>query len=85
MYDKEHREYLRRLRFNKFLVHLFQFLLILIFLYLWEYMSDNKIINSFIYSSPSRAIDSIYNLYLKGDLFYVGYDIRNFNCNYFMV
>ena len=69
MYDKEHKIYLRKLRLNKFLVHIFQLLIIIIFIFLWEYLSRNNIINSFIYSSPSKAFSTIYGLYLDGDLF----------------
>ena len=69
MYDKEHKDYLRKLRFNKFLVHLVQLLIIIVFLFLWEYLSSNNIINSFIYSSPSKAVKTIYGLYMDSNLF----------------
>ena len=69
MYEKEHKEYLRKIRFNKILVHIVQFLIIILFLFIWEYLSSNNIINSFVYSSPSKAFKTIYNLYLEGNLF----------------
>ena len=69
MYEKEHRNYLRKLRLNKFLVHIVQLLIIIIFIFLWEYLSSNGIINSFIYSSPSKAFNTIYGLYIDGNLF----------------
>ena len=69
MYEREHKEYLRKIRFNKILVHMVQFLIIIMFLFMWEYLSSNNIINSFIYSSPSKAFNTIYNLYLDGSLF----------------
>ena len=69
MYEKEHKEYLRKIRFNKILVHIVQFLIIILFLFVWEYLSSNNIINSFVYSSPSKAFKTIYNLYLDGNLF----------------
>jgi len=69
MYNKEHKDYLRKLIINKFLVHFVQLLIIIIFVFLWEYLSNNGIINSFIYSSPSKAVHTIYNLYLEGNLF----------------
>ena len=69
MYNKEHRDYLRRLRINKFLVHMFQLLIVIVFVFLWECLSSKGIINSFIYSSPSKAINTIYGLYLDGNLF----------------
>lgn len=69
MDNKEHREYLKKIRLNKFLVHIFQLLIVIIFLFMWEYLSSNNIINSFVYSSPSKAINTIYGLYLDGNLF----------------
>ena len=69
MCDKEHRDYLRKIRLNKLLVHMVQLLIIIVFIFLWEYLSRNNIINSFIYSSPSRAIKTIYGLYKESNLF----------------
>ena len=69
MYDKEHKEYLRKIRLNKLLVHIVQLLIIIVFIFLWEYLSSKGIINSFIYSSPSKAMNTIYKLYLDGNLF----------------
>ena len=69
MYDREHKEYLNKIRLNKFLVHLVQLLIIIVFIFLWEYLSSKNIINSFIYSSPSKAINTIYGLYVDGELF----------------
>ena len=69
MFEREHKEYLRKIRFNKILVHIVQFLIIILFLFMWEYLSSNNIINSFVYSSPSKAFKTIYSLYLDGSLF----------------
>jgi len=69
MYDSEHKKYLKKIKLNKFLIHMVQFLLIIGFLIIWECLSRNEIINSFIYSSPSRAIDTIYGLYMNDNLF----------------
>lgn len=69
MYEKEHKEYLRKIKIKNFLIHMVQLSIILIFIFLWEYLSSNGIINSFVYSSPSKAINTIYGLYLEGNLF----------------
>ncbi len=65
----EYKRYLRKKQMNNFLVHFIQIIIIIFFIFLWEYLSDKNIINSFIYSSPSRAIKTIYKLYLDGNLF----------------
>lgn len=69
MDNKEHKKYLKKLILNKILVHIIQISIIIIFIFLWEYLSKNNIINSFIYSSPSKAINTIYKLYLEENLF----------------
>ena len=69
MYDREHKEYLRKIRLYKLLIWIVQLLIVLGFIFIWEYLSNNGIINSFIYSSPSKAVGTIYQLYLDGNLF----------------
>ena len=55
MISKEHRLYLRKQKKEKILVHLVQILILLLVLVVWEYLSNNNIINAFIYSSPSNV------------------------------
>ena len=69
MISKEHRKYLNRLRFNKILIHITQILILLFIVFIWEYLANKNIINSFIYSSPSRIIKIIINLYNENRLF----------------
>ena len=69
MYDKEYKIYLNKIRLNKFLVYITQLLIFIGLLFIWEYLSSNNIINSFVYSSPSKVIKTIYGLYLDGNLF----------------
>ena len=69
MYELEHKKYLKKMRLNKFFIHICQLSIILVFVFLWEYLSNKGIINSFIYSSPSKALKTIYGLYLDGNLF----------------
>ena len=69
MYNNEYKEYLRNIRLNNMKVFIFRLLIVVIFIFLWEYLSSKNIINSFIYSSPSKAINTIYGLYLNSNLF----------------
>jgi len=69
MYSKEHKLYLRKLRINKILVHVTQILILVFGILFWEYLSKNGIINSFIYSSPSKIFNTIIDLYRDGNLF----------------
>lgn len=67
--SKEQRLFLKKNRINKILIRLCQLSIIILFLSLWEYLSSNKIINSFIFSKPSNIVKTIYNLYLSNNLF----------------
>ena len=69
MYSKEYKLYLRKLRINKILIHVSQILILIIGIFLWEYLSSNGIVNSFIYSSPSKIFNTILDLYRDGNLF----------------
>ena len=53
---------------NKIIIHFIQVLLLIIFLFVWEILSNNKIINSFIFSSPSKIFKCIINLYNNNNL-----------------
>ena len=64
-----HKKYLRKMRLNKLLVHFVQIMLLIIIMFVWEYLSKNNIINSFIYSSPSKVLNTIIKLYNSGSLF----------------
>ena len=68
--SKEQRKFIIRYRLNKFLILGIQVMIVIVFFGTWEYLSSHNIINSFIFSSPSKVIDTIYGLYLGGDLFH---------------
>ena len=69
MYSKEHRLYLRKLKLNKLFVSITQILILLFCIFIWEYLSSNNIINSFVYSSPSKIFNTILELYKDSNLF----------------
>ena len=65
----EYKRYLRRLKIEKILVYSVQLLIIIGFNILWEYTANRGIINTFIYSSPSRIFITISGLYQQHNLF----------------
>lgn len=69
MYSKEHKKYLRKIKTNKVLIHITQIFILISFILLWEFLSKNEYINSFIYSSPSKIVETLKNLYLENNLF----------------
>lgn len=68
--SKEQREFIIKYRLNKLLILGIQVMIVVVFFATWEYLSSHNIINAFIFSSPSKVIDTIYGLYLGGDLFH---------------
>ena len=69
MPSNEYKRYLKKLKVNKVLVSITQILILLFLIFIWEYLSDNNIINSFIYSSPSKVLKTIIDLYNTNNLF----------------
>ncbi len=69
MYSSEHILYVKKIKRNKFYVHITQILILIIFLTIWELLSEYKIINPFIYSSPTMIIKTIIKLYKSNNLF----------------
>ena len=65
----EQKKYLNKIKYDKLKVFLFQILFIVIFLILWELLTHIGIINSFIYSSPSRIIKTIIELINNNNFF----------------
>lgn len=69
IYSEEHYNFLKKIRKEKKLVSFFQILIVILILGLWEFLSRYSLINTFLFSSPSRIFVTIYNLLSTGDLF----------------
>lgn len=68
--SKEYKEYLKNNKKNKILIIFFQFLILISFILIWELFAKKELINTFIYSSPSRIIDTIINLHKSNALYH---------------
>lgn len=68
--SKEQRDFIIRYKLNKLFIFVIQVLIVVIFFATWQYLSSHNIINSFIFSSPTKVVNTIYGLYLGGDLFH---------------
>lgn len=69
-YSKEHIQYVRGYRINKILVLFCQIAILLTLLQLWETLTKYEIISSFFFSSPSKILTTIKDLYKSGELLY---------------
>lgn len=66
--SKEQTKYLRKIKQNRIIILSVQILLTFFFFFLWQFLSDKKIINPFIFSSPKKIIETIINLYRNYNL-----------------
>ena len=68
-YSKEHQEYLKKEKKKLILVHLTQIIIIVFLFSLWELLAKLEIINTFLYSSPSKILNTITSLLYDNSLF----------------
>ena len=68
-FSSEHKEYLKKIKNEKRLITIVRFAIIIIFLIGWEILAKFKLINTFLSSSPSQVITTIYELFVDGNLF----------------
>lgn len=61
--------YLRQTRREKITVHFFRIFILAAFIMLWEVAANKNVIDSFLFSSPSKIAKTLGSLYISGDLF----------------
>ena len=64
----EHQKYLKHLKREKLFIILMQIVIVLTITISWEILANKNIINSFIFSQPSKIITTIINLFNNGSL-----------------
>lgn len=69
MYSNEHIKFLKKIRREKLIVSLFQVSILVVFIIIWQILANLNIINTFIFSSPKKVLDTIINLYSNKNLF----------------
>lgn len=67
--SKQQELFIKKYKANKLFITLSRLLITIVLLTVWELLSSNNIINSFIFSSPLKVIKCIYNLYINHNLF----------------
>lgn len=67
--SNEHKRYLKKIKIQNISILLLQIIIFIIFIFLWQVLTDLKIIDSFILSSPKKIINTIINLYKSNNLF----------------
>ena len=84
--SKEQQFYIKKTRQHKHLVLFFQIFIFAFFIILWEISSHTGIINTFIFSSPSRMLLACQELFLTGDLLkHIGITLAETFGSFFLV
>ena len=65
----EYKKYIKKIRINKIFVLICQLLILIITILIWEFLAKKEIINTFIYSSPSKILETIVNLHNTNNLY----------------
>lgn len=66
--SNEHILFLKKLKKNKRIIIFSQITIFIIFILIWQILASKEIINTFIFSSPKKVINTIINLYNKQHL-----------------
>lgn len=67
--SKDYTNYLKTIKHNRLKIYLYQISIFILFIIIWQVLTDFKIIDSFIISSPKRIIKTIISLYRTNNLF----------------
>lgn len=67
--SKEQKKYLKKMRIKKLTILLIQIFIVVQFFIVWEILANNNIINSFVFSKPSKIFNTIINLAIDNNLF----------------
>lgn len=65
----EHIKYLKKIKRNNLLIKLTQISILILFIIIWQLLSDYKIINPFIFSSPKKVVECLINLHNANNLY----------------
>ena len=68
MHSKEHIKYLKKRKKEKIIISSFQIFILIILIISWQLLANLNIINTFIFSSPKKVLETIINLYKNENL-----------------
>ena len=69
MFSLEHQLFLKKIKRQNFFIRLTQLLIVVLFIVIWQVLADRGIINTFIFSSPKKVIETIINLHKTNNLY----------------
>lgn len=69
MYSLEHQLFLKKRKKEKFWVYFTQIFILISLIVLWQILADQKIINTFIFSSPKLILETLIDLHQTNNLY----------------
>ena len=68
MYSKEHKEYLKKIKYQKYIILSSKIFILITLLFLWEICAKKEILNPFLTSYPTQIITTIIDLFKENNL-----------------
>lgn len=85
IFSDEHKEFLKKIKREKIIIAVLRFSIIFLFIILWEVLARYSVINTFLFSSPSRVVNTISSLLKSGELFkHIGVTLYEVLISFFM-
>ena len=69
-FSKAHITYIKKIKKENSIIWIMRFLILALLLSLWELFAQLNVIDSFISSSPSKIVSTIYELFKEDDMLY---------------
>ena len=67
--SENEKKYIKRLRKKKIIIIFIQIFIVIAFILTWEYLANKNIINTFVFSKPSKILNTLINLAIENNLF----------------
>ena len=67
--SENQKKYIKKLKKKKIIIVLIQIFIVITFILIWEYLANKNIINTFVFSKPSKILNTLINLAIENNLF----------------
>lgn len=67
--SENQKKYIKKLKKKKIIIILIQIFIVITFILIWEYLANKNIINTFVFSKPSKILNTLFNLAIENNLF----------------
>ena len=75
MYSDEHKQYIKKLKMNKFIILSSRLIIVILLILSWQLLVELNVLNSFIFSSPKNIFNTFLSLVNNGLFAHIGITI----------